>query len=37
MHDLLQETSSTLHVDSLKIEPNFSKKLFTLARLTQGL
>ena len=37
MHDLLQETSSTLHVDSLKTEPNFSKKLFTLARLTQGL
>jgi hypothetical protein len=37
MHDLLQGTSSTLHVDSLKTEPSFSPKLFTLARLTQGL
>jgi hypothetical protein len=37
MRDLLQNTSSTLFVDSLKTEPRFSPKLFTLARLTQGL
>jgi len=37
MHDLLQHTSSTLHVDHLKTEPKFSPKLFTLANLTQGL
>ena len=36
MHDLLQHTSSTIHVDSLETEPDFSPKLFSLARLSQG-
>ena len=36
MRDLLQRTSSTLHVDALKTEPHFSPKLFSLARLSQG-
>ena len=36
MHDLLQRTSSTLFVDSLKTEPHFPRKLFTLAYLGQG-
>ena len=37
MHDdLLQRTHSTLYVDALQTEPNFSRKLFSLARLTQG-
>lgn len=36
MRDLLQRTSSTLHVDSLTRESAFPKKLFSLANLTKG-
>ncbi len=36
MYDLLQRTSSTLHVDSLERVTEFPKKLFSLANLTKG-
>ena len=36
MLDLLQRTSSTLHVDSLDTTTHFPPKLFSIGRLTQG-
>jgi hypothetical protein len=36
MRDLLQGTSSSLHVDAMDTNPVFSPKLFTAARMNQG-
>ena len=36
MHDLLQKTSSSLHIDDMDTRPAFAKKLFTVTRMIQG-
>jgi len=36
MRDLLQRTSSTLHVDDMATDPVFHPKLFTLGRMTRA-
>jgi hypothetical protein len=36
MRDLLQGTSSSLHVDDMNTRPVFSKKLFTVSRMNQS-